>query len=224
MNLRPLVFASLALFSFSAWSQVQIDYLAPTPGAPSPGSQNAREAILQDAIPGARVSHVSQMGPQAQQAYPSMAAPGHQSPQPSPLMPQAGTANPGQEISETTDPNEGREMPPSSLDRAQRDQVLWQMGATSQSLRQSGIASGRGDQYMLSIAASFDPDDRRALYRWKEWLPQFGVDPVKITFEARRLSRSSFDAWASRFVWEACGGYSSIPPAECQRLPIPTSP
>lgn len=224
MNLRPLVFASLAFFSFSAWSQVQVDYLAPNPGAHSPAAQNAREAILQDAIPGARVSHVSQMGPQVQQAYPSMAAPGNQYPQPAPLMPQAGIANPGQEMSETTAPNEGREMPPSNLDRAQRDQVLWEMGATSQSLRQAGIASGRGDQSMLSIATSFNPDDRRALYRWKEWLPQFGVDPVKITFESRRLSRSSFDAWASRFVWEACGGYSITPPAACQGLPVPFSP
>lgn len=139
-------------------------------------------------------------------------------------MPQQGSAGPAQEEQPPADPNEGREMPLTAADREMRDRALWQLGASAQSMRQSGLSSGRGDRYMLSIAASTHPDDRRTLYRWKEWLPQFGVDPVKINFESRRLGRADFDRWASRFVWEACRGYSFAAPPACQGVGIPPAP
>jgi len=111
------------------------------------------------------------------------------------------------------------EYPESPAEKAARQAAIWEAGAASQALRQSGLSFGQGDHFFSSIASSEKKDDQIVLSRWKAWLPQFGVEPSKIEDESRRLSRPMFDAWASRFVWFACSPQSGdIRPAGCDQL------
>lgn len=216
VNLRHFIALSLALAAGQAWGQVSIGHVGHDPGVPR------NIGAIQQALPNAQVGQIGPDGRVVPAPRPGMLPPGAPQPYPMP-MPTAPGQIPGQpDIAKTPpemeDPNEGRTFPMTAAQEEELRAAEWIMGAASQTMRQSGLSTGRGDQYMLSIASSARVDDRRALSRWKEFLPQFGVDPAKITFESRRLSRQAFDMWASRFVWEACQNGGELAPAGCSEL------
>ena len=211
VNLRHFIALSLALAAGQAWGQVSIGHVGYDPGAPR------NIGAIQQALPNAQVG---QIGPDGR--IMPVPRPGMAQPYPMP-MPTAPEQIPGQPAvvdtsPEMEDPNEGRTLPMTAAQEEELKAAQWIMGAANQTMRQSGLSTGRGDQYMVSIAGSTQPDDHRALSRWKAFLPQFGVDPAKIAFESRRLSRQAFDMWASRFVWEACQTGGELVPTGCSEL------
>lgn len=216
MNLRHFIALSLVFAAGQAWGQVSIGHVGYNPGVPR------NIDAIQQAMPGAQVGQIGPDGRIVPVPRPGMLPPGTPEPYPMP-MPAVPGQIPGQPgaagtPSEVEDPNEGRTLPMTAAQEEELRAAEWVMGAADQTMRQSGLSAGRGDQYMFSIASSTLADDRRALSRWKEFLPQFGVNPAKITFESRRLSRQEFDMWASRFVWEACKTGGELAPAGCSEL------
>lgn len=202
MNLRLFFAVSLVLASGQAFGQVNISRAGVDPYGPR------NLGAIQQAMPGAQVSQIGPDGriiPVGNPAQLPIQMPGQLPGQIPGQLPPQDTIDPTGLVQQT-DQDQGaeRKLPPSPEDEAALETARWAAGAADQQLRQTGRTKGRGDQFFVSIASSTDADDRRTLYRWKTFLPQFGVHQGKVNYEANRLSRQDFDMWASRFVWEAC--------------------
>jgi hypothetical protein len=203
---------SLSLASLQATAQTTIGHV----GALPPGPANL--SAIQEALPNAQVSSIQSMPGNSGMIAPGQAAPGLIAPgMPAPQGPMDASGGPA-------DLNADKQFPLTAEERAAQRRAFWDAGSASQYARQKGLQIGRGDQLYVSIAGSALASDRMVLLRWKQWLPQFGVDPAKVEDESRRLSRAQFDAWASRFVWLSCNGpQADDRPVGCALLDAPAS-